>query len=365
MRLDTLRAAVDTVVPEDEWPAGWDGGVAVLLERDGDAVLGWAEPLLARVAGRLGSSFGRLDVGARSAALANLATEDPAAFGALLRVSYEGYYGSHNGFEPRSWEMIGFRPLGSAREVVELDPVPTVGVDGVRDAYDVVVVGAGAGGGVTAAVLAEAGLDVLLVERARAHTNAELRGDHLHGKRASLYSPTAGPGLGHPRVLEDAGGTRVVDCATEPFAWGLNAMALGGGTRLWQGVSWRFMAEDFEMATRYGVPEGSSLADWPIGYADLAPYYDLVEWEIGVCGQSDGPLVERRRAPGPTRCRRFRRTPAGRRSAPRRTGWGGGQGRCHTRSTASRGPAGAAAALARSASAIRRPPTRRTGRTTR
>jgi choline dehydrogenase-like flavoprotein len=292
--LETLRAAVDTVVPGDEWPAGWDGGVAVLLERDGDAVLGWAAPLLARAAGRLGPSFAGLDAGARLVALADLAAEDPAALDALLRVSYEGYYGSHNGYEPRSWEMIGFRPLGVARDVVELDPVPTVSVDAVGDAYDVVVVGAGAGGGVTAAVLAEAGARVLLVERARAHTNAELRGDHLHGKRASLYAPTAGPGPGHPRVLEDGGGeVRVVDCATEPFAWGLNAMALGGGTRLWQGVSWRFMPEDFEMATRYGVPEGSSLADWPIGYADLAPYYDTVEWEIGVCGQSDGPLIER------------------------------------------------------------------------
>ena len=31
---------------------------------------------------------------------------------------------------------------------------------------------------------------------------------------------------------------------------------------------------DFEMASIYGVPAGSSLADWPIGYADVAPYYD-------------------------------------------------------------------------------------------
>ena len=133
--------------------------------------------------------------------------------------------------------------------------------------------------------------------------------------------------------------------------WGLNAIALGGGTRLWQGVSWRFMAEDFEMATRYGVPAGSSLADWPIGYADLAPFYDIVEWEIGVCGQSDGPLVERLPRTRPYPMPALPADPAGRRSAPRPTGWGGGGGRCRTRSTASRGPA----ARLRAVPAVRRP----------
>ncbi len=84
-----------------------------------------------------------------------------------------------------------------------------------------------------------------------------------------------------------------MDPVEDSLAWGLNAMALGGGTRVWQGMAWRFLPEDFEMATRYGVPEGSCLADWPIGYDDLAPYYDRVEWEIGVAGRSDGALTDR------------------------------------------------------------------------
>jgi choline dehydrogenase-like flavoprotein len=40
------------------------------------------------------------------------------------------------------------------------------------------------------------------------------------------------------------------------------------------------------MASVYGVPEGSSLADWPIDYAELAPFYERAEWEIGVAGDS-------------------------------------------------------------------------------
>ena len=292
MRLETLRAAVDTVVPADEWPGGWDGGVAELLERDGDAVLGWARPLLERATAWLDAAgFETVD---REALLARLAREDPDAFAAVVRVAHEGYYGGSRGFEPPAWGMVGFRPLGSAAVGVDPEPVPVVDVGAVRDRYDVVIVGAGAGGGVAAAVLAEAGARVLLVERARRHADAELRGDHLHGKRLAIYDPTAGPGPGHPRVLADRDGSeRVVDCATDPWAWGLNAIAIGGGTRVWQGMAWRFMPGDFEMATRYGVPDGSSLVDWPIGYDDLAPYYDKVEWEIGVSGRSDGSLVAR------------------------------------------------------------------------
>ena len=37
-----------------------------------------------------------------------------------------------------------------------------------------------------------------------------------------------------------------------------------------------------------GVPAGSSLADWPISYADLAPDYERAEWEVGVAGDSPG-----------------------------------------------------------------------------
>ena len=46
--------------------------------------------------------------------------------------------------------------------------------------------------------------------------------------------------------------------------------------------------DDFRMATLYGIPDGSVLADWPIGYDDLAPYYRKVEWDLGVAHGNDG-----------------------------------------------------------------------------
>jgi len=38
------------------------------------------------------------------------------------------------------------------------------------------------------------------------------------------------------------------------------------------------------MASTYGVPEGSSLADWPLAYSDVEPFYERAEWELGVAG---------------------------------------------------------------------------------
>lgn len=75
--------------------------------------------------------------------------------------------------------------------------------------------------------------------------------------------------------------------------YGLIANTLGGGTRLWQGMAWRFYEEDFRMASTYGVPEDSTVVDWPFDYDELAPYYDRVEWELGVAGDADSVALSR------------------------------------------------------------------------
>src|SRR6202007_1674440 len=48
--------------------------------------------------------------------------------------------------------------------------------------------------------------------------------------------------------------------------------------------SWRFHEIDFIERGKIGPIPGANLADWPITYADLEPYYTKVEWEIGVSG---------------------------------------------------------------------------------
>jgi len=71
-----------------------------------------------------------------------------------------------------------------------------------------------------------------------------------------------------------AGGTR--------FDWWRGRM-LGGRTNHWGRISLRFGPEDFRGKTRDGLGD-----DWPIGYEDLAPFYDQVDDLIGVFGSKEG-----------------------------------------------------------------------------
>jgi choline dehydrogenase-like flavoprotein len=153
--------------------------------------------------------------------------------------------------------------------------------------YDAIVIGAGAAGGIVACVLAEAGKSVLLLERGRAYDYADIPRDHLRNHRVALYGQGMGPDRhGHPRVLESDGIARTLE-SPNLGGYNNNAMGVGGGTRVYGAQAWRFLAQDFRMASTYGVPESSSLADWPFGYDELEPYYDRAEWEIGCSGDGD------------------------------------------------------------------------------
>ncbi len=149
--------------------------------------------------------------------------------------------------------------------------------------YDAIVIGSGAGGGIAACVLAESGFSVLLVERGEQLSYHDVGRDHLRNQRLSAYGHNAGPGLGNPRTARNAQGELV---ALSPWQGGYhaNAACVGSGTVVYGAQAWRFLPQDFKMASIYGVPPGSSLADWPIEYNDLEPYYTRAEWELGVCG---------------------------------------------------------------------------------
>jgi len=156
--------------------------------------------------------------------------------------------------------------------------------------YDAIVIGSGAAGGIVACVLAEAGKHVLLLERGPQLSFAEVGRDHLRNQRLAIYGHNAGPeSIGNPRVFVDPyGRSRIV----KPYEldYHNNAACVGGGTRVYGAQAWRFHPDDFRMASKYGVPEGSSLADWPIPYEALEPFYERAEWEIGAAG--DGNSIQ-------------------------------------------------------------------------
>jgi len=198
------------------------------------------------------------------------------------------YANPANGGNPGalSWSEIGYEhglpegPDGPAPK-----PHPPATRPGLIDRYDAIVVGAGAGGGVVASELAIGGLRVLLVEQGRwlDHDNAGQR-DHLRNHRYALYGHNTGPDAdAGQRVLVGPDG-RLQTVSPHMPGYHNNASCIGSGTLVYGGQAWRYHPDDFRMASRYGVPAGSSLADWPIGYDELEPWYAKAEQTLGVAG---------------------------------------------------------------------------------
>ena len=152
--------------------------------------------------------------------------------------------------------------------------------------YDVVIVGSGAGGGMAAYMLSKAGANVLLLEAGGFWDPADPK--YINQLKWSYESPRRGAGTTRPFGDFDAawGGWQIdgepytVDPGTE-FHWFRSRM-LGGRTNHWGRISLRFAPNDFKRKTLTGVGE-----DWPIGYDDIAPYYDEVDKLIGVFGSKE------------------------------------------------------------------------------
>jgi choline dehydrogenase-like flavoprotein len=164
-----------------------------------------------------------------------------------------------------------------------------------------VIVGAGAGGGIVAKELAEAGLSVVLLERGGWPRYDDHDDDEMNSQRT--------PVLGNPYGPDDARYRRVVAGGPEGSGrivlpseggYGNNAGCVGGGTASYGAMAWRFMPQDFRLKTTYGEVKDSTLDDWPISYDDLEPYYEKAEYEIGVSGDySENPNSGPRKKPFP------------------------------------------------------------------
>lgn len=153
--------------------------------------------------------------------------------------------------------------------------------------YDAIIVGSGAGGGMAAKVLSEAGLKVAIVEAGPFYDPANP--EHQTQMKWPWQSPRRGASTTRPFGDFDAayGGWEIEG---EPythkndtkFDWFRSRM-LGGRTNHWGRISLRFSERDFKHKNIDGLGD-----NWPIGYEDVKPYYDKVDKLIGLFGSKEG-----------------------------------------------------------------------------
>src|ERR1700724_883942 len=151
---------------------------------------------------------------------------------------------------------------------------------------DVVIVGVGAVGGILAAELGKAGMKVIGLERGPRLTTQDFSSlDELRYFQRQELRPNAKrqPVTWRPNAKTDAKPMPILNYGNQA----------GGGTVHYGALSWRFHEDDFRVrshtAERYGaaaIPADSSVVDWPLSYADLEPFYDRAEYELGVSGKA-------------------------------------------------------------------------------
>src|SRR5712691_10742977 len=151
--------------------------------------------------------------------------------------------------------------------------------------YDVCIVGSGAGGGMAAHTLTQAGANVVLLEAGPLWYSTE----NSRMLEWSFQSPRRGAATKDHEFGEFDGSIGGFEIEGEPytrapgtrFDWWRSRM-LGGRTNHWARISLRFGPYDFRRKSIDGLGD-----DWPITYDDVKPYYDRIDRLIGLFGSKE------------------------------------------------------------------------------
>jgi choline dehydrogenase-like flavoprotein len=146
-----------------------------------------------------------------------------------------------------------------------------------EDAADVLIIGAGASGGVVARRLAESGFGVVCLEQGRWHDRSEYRGAELDWELTARKQWSGSPnirGLPEDYPVDDA------DSDLSPLMFA----GVGGSMLLFAGAWPRLLPSDFRVRSLDGVAD-----DWPLTYDELRPYYERNDRHIGVSGLGGDP----------------------------------------------------------------------------
>lgn len=148
--------------------------------------------------------------------------------------------------------------------------------------YDVVIVGSGAGGGMAAYMLSQAGVKVALLEAGPMYDPRK----NVTQLKWPWESPRRGAGTNERSFGDFDAAYGGWNLDGEPFTktkgtefWWFRARMLGGRTNHWGRISLRFGPKDFKRRSIDGLGD-----DWPISYDEVAPFYDRVDKLIGVFG---------------------------------------------------------------------------------
>lgn len=165
--------------------------------------------------------------------------------------------------------------------------------DALQATYDAIVVGSGATGGWAAKRLCEAGLKVALLEAGRAVTPSEFT-EHMPSFQLKYRNHS--PEVMRTRPIQ----RQCYACMEYNYEWFVNDLEnpystppdrpftwqrlriLGGRSLVWGRQSYRLSDVDFKAASCDGYD-----VDWPFSYADLAPFYDVVERYVGISGAAE------------------------------------------------------------------------------